>query len=138
MLISYFGFDWTGGITVPLAQYSPGIFAVTDGDGKPINASNPIKRSFGVVVYANGLGPVDIQPASGEATPATLPLSNTKVPATATIGGINAPVQFSGLTPGSIGLYQVNVIIPQTAPTGTQPLKISIGGQDVTVNIPVV
>jgi hypothetical protein len=29
----------------------------------------------------------------------------------------------------------VNVAIPSDAPTGTQALKLSIGGQDATVNI---
>jgi len=42
---------------------------------------------------------------------------------------------FSGMTPGIVGLYQVNVSVPSDAPTGTQPLKLSIGGQDVTVNL---
>jgi len=39
------------------------------------------------------------------------------------------------LTPGSVGLYQVNVAIPADAPTGTQVLKLSIGGLDTTANI---
>jgi uncharacterized protein (TIGR03437 family) len=53
-----------------------------------------------------------------------------------TIGGIPAaPPFFSGLTPGIVALYQVNVAIPADAPTGPQPLKLSIGGQDATVNV---
>jgi uncharacterized protein (TIGR03437 family) len=32
-------------------------------------------------------------------------------------------------------LYQVNVSIPTDAPTGTQTLKLSIGGQDTTVSL---
>ena len=124
-------------VTVPLAQYSPGIFAITDSANNLISASNPAKRGSGIVIYANGLGPVDIQPASGEATPSTLPLANTKVPATVTLAGSPTQVSFSGLTPGSIGLYQVNAAIPDNTPAGTQALTLSIGGQDVTVNIPV-
>ena len=30
----------------------------------------------------------------------------------------------SGLTPGSIGLYQIDVQVPQNAPTGLQPVLI--------------
>ena len=44
---------------------------------------------------------------------------------------------FSGLTPGSIGLYQVNIGIPATAPTGTQTLTLTVGGQSTTMSIPV-
>jgi uncharacterized protein (TIGR03437 family) len=47
-----------------------------------------------------------------------------------TIGGLTVPAQnvlFNGLTPGSIGLYQVNVVVPSTGP-GLQPITISIGG----------
>ena len=36
---------------------------------------------------------------------------------TATVGGKAATVQFAGLTPGFVGLYQVNVQIP----TGVTP-----------------
>ena len=50
-------------------------------------------------------------------------------------GRHGAGAVFSGLTPGFVGLYQVNVAVPSDAPTGTQPLKLSIGGQDVTVNV---
>jgi uncharacterized protein (TIGR03437 family) len=39
------------------------------------------------------------------------------------------------LTPAIVALYQVNVTVPADAPIGTQPLKLSIGGQDTTVNL---
>jgi uncharacterized protein (TIGR03437 family) len=36
---------------------------------------------------------------------------------------------FSGLAPGFVGLYQVNVAVPANAPTGVRvPLSINIGG----------
>jgi uncharacterized protein (TIGR03437 family) len=45
-----------------------------------------------------------------------------------TIGGVNAQVAFSGLAPGFVGLWQLNVKIPDNAPTGNAvPLVISIG-----------
>src|SRR5262249_5336573 len=69
---------WTGLVTVPVTQYSPGIFAITDANGALISASNPAKRGGDIVIYANGLGPVDNQPPTGEATPTTPPLAGTK------------------------------------------------------------
>jgi uncharacterized protein (TIGR03437 family) len=80
---------------------------------------------------------LDLQPPTGEATPSTLPLANTKATPTVNIGSSAGQVIFSGLTPGSIGLYQVNVTIPAGAPSGTQTLTLSIAGQSTTVSIPV-
>jgi uncharacterized protein (TIGR03437 family) len=126
---------WSSLYTVPLATYSPGIFAVTDGvDNAVISAANPAKRGGVVVIYANGLGPVDAPQSSGDPASSTQ-LVYTNTPPTVTIGGSPAPPFFSGLTPGIVALYQVNVSVPADAPTGTQPLKLSIGGQDATVNV---
>jgi uncharacterized protein (TIGR03437 family) len=88
------------------------------------------------VIYANGLGPVDAAQSSGDPASATA-LTRTNTAPTVTLGGSPATLLFSGLTPGSVGLYQVNVAVPSSAPTGTQPLKLSIGGQDATVNVAV-
>ncbi|MDE3165326.1 MAG: hypothetical protein KGN36_05930, partial [Acidobacteriota bacterium] len=84
-----------------------------------------------------GLGPLDLQPATGQATPPTTPLANTTTSPTVTIGSAPAQVFFSGLTPGSIGLYQVNVLVPSGAPTGNQSLTLSIGNENVTITVPV-
>jgi minor extracellular serine protease Vpr len=122
--------------TVPLATYSPGIFAVTDGSNNPlpISAANPAKRGGSIVIYANGLGPVDNPQSSGDPASAS-PLARTQATPAVTLGGGPTGFLFSGLTPGTVGLYQVNVSIPADAPTGTQALKLSIGGQDTTVNL---
>jgi len=75
----------------------------------------------------NGLGPVSNQPASGEPSPSQSLAATTATP-TVTIGGVAAQVIFSGLTPGAVGLYQVNAVVPATAPTGNQPIVVSVNG----------
>jgi uncharacterized protein (TIGR03437 family) len=45
-----------------------------------------------------------------------------------TIGGKPATVQFSGLTPPYVGLYQVNVQVPTGLTPGNQPITIANGG----------
>jgi uncharacterized protein (TIGR03437 family) len=140
---------WVGYIpsavyTVPLNTYSPGIFefndnghlsaAATDANGVVFTQANPAKRGQTIVLYVNGMGPVDHQPPSGEPTPLPPPLANTGT-ATVTIGNIAAHVDFSGMSPGWVGLYQVNVDVPSNAPTGLQPIVVSIGGVDSKASI---
>jgi uncharacterized protein (TIGR03437 family) len=130
-----YGYIWSTLYTVPLATYSPGIFAVTDGvNNAVISATNPAKRGGSIVIYANGLGPLSTSQSSGDPASSTQ-LVYTNATPTVTIGGSPAPPFFSGLTPGIVALYQVNVTVPADAPTGPQPLKLSIGGQDATVNV---
>jgi uncharacterized protein (TIGR03437 family) len=134
MKVTVYGYMNSYIYNVPLTTYSPGIFAVVDFQ---TGAANTAKRGDTLVIYANGLGPVSTTPASGEPTPAQ-PLPQTGVQPSVTIGGTAAQVIFSGLTPGSVGLYQVNATIPPNAPTGTQPLVLSIGGlASQTVNLTV-
>jgi uncharacterized protein (TIGR03437 family) len=48
---------------------------------------------------------------------------------TAVLNGTELPVQYAGLTPGFIGLYQVNVPVPGgTAPGSTLSLSIKASG----------
>lgn len=44
---------------------------------------------------------------------------HTKAVTTASIGGVVAPVLFSGLTPTLAGLYQVNIQVPAGVTPGT-------------------
>ena len=130
-----YGYIWSNLYTVPLATYSPGIFAVTDGvNNAVISAANPAKRGGSIVIYANGLGPLMTPQSSGDPASSTQ-LVYTDAKPTVSLGGGPTGFIFSGLTPGIVGLYQVNVSVPSDAPTGTQPLKLSIGGQDATVNV---
>ena len=122
-------------VTVPLAAYAPafyvgaGTIAAQDAlTGAQILASNPAHSLEILSLYANGLGPVTYQPASGSAAVAS-PLSQTTgAPPVVMIGGQQAQVLFSGLAPTFPGLYQLNVTVPAGL-TGNQNVTVSIGGQ---------
>lgn len=127
-------YTWGNVVTVPISTYAPGFFMNTgnvadalDLSQQLITAGNPAVRGQTIQLFANGLGPVNNQPASGSPA-STTTLSSTKTTPVVTIGGQPATVSFSGLTPGSVGLYQVNVQVPAGVATGNQPITISIGG----------
>ena len=122
--------------TLPLVSYAPALFeyssgstlfaAALDENFKLIGAANPARQGRIIQLYANGLGPVTNTPVSGDPTPAS-PFAFTTTAPTVTIGGVNAPVQFSGLSPTIVGVYQLNVTVPNTG-AGTKPVVITIGG----------
>jgi minor extracellular serine protease Vpr len=122
-------------VTLPLANFAPaffegavGVAAALDGNNQVIGQSNPAVRGQTISLFANGLGPVNNTPASGDPASST-PLSITASTPTVTIGGAAAPVSFSGLAPGFAGLYQINVTVPAAIGAGNQPIVVSIGGQ---------
>jgi minor extracellular serine protease Vpr len=122
--------------TLALAEYSPGIFvidsttqaaAALDQSNNVVSTSNPVAPGSVVQLFLNGLGPVSNTPADGAAAPSS-PLAKTPTTPTITIGGQNATVQFSGLAPNYVSLYQVNFVVPQGTPSGLQAITCSIGG----------
>ncbi len=44
------------------------------------------------------------------------------------IGGSSAHISFSGLSPQFVGVYQLNVVVPQIDASDTVPLQIQMGG----------
>jgi uncharacterized protein (TIGR03437 family) len=123
---------------VAITQYAPGIFTLNGqgtGQGAILNypsyqvsdSSTPaVAGTTVLIIYCTGLGPVSNQPASG-AAPAGL--SETSTIPTVTVGGVPAPVLFSGLAPSFVGVYQINAQLPAGVPSGSAvPVVISIGG----------
>jgi uncharacterized protein (TIGR03437 family) len=78
-----------------------------------------------VTVYMTGEGAVDTPVATGAASSFD-PVSRAVLPVTATIGGRTADVMFAGLSPGGVGLFQVNVRVP-AGPSGDALLVVTIG-----------
>jgi len=122
--------------TLALADYSPGFFvydqtndvAALDLSYNLVGSSNPVARGSYVQLYLNGLGPVSNQPGDGLAASGTN-LSRTTAQPSVTIGGQAVSIiQFSGLAPGYVSLYQVNVLVPANIAAGPQPIVLTIGG----------
>lgn len=120
--------------TITLAPVAPSFFLMADGNVwardlnyRAVNAGSPAHPGETIELYANGLGPVTNQPASGDPAPAG-PYAETPTPVVM-IGAQTANVLFSGLTPGSGTLYVMNVVVPPSLAPGTYPVTVSIGGR---------
>jgi uncharacterized protein (TIGR03437 family) len=96
------------------------------------NGSRPAHAGEYVSLYCTGLGSVTNTPY--ESYPALSdPFSITDFTPTVTIGGAPATVVFSGLAPGFVGLYQVNVQVP-TGLTGGNALPVVLTIDGVVSN----
>jgi uncharacterized protein (TIGR03437 family) len=118
--------------TLSVGTASPGIFTISQtgaGQGAiliantatlagpvSIPGAQPAAKGQAVSVFCTGLGAVSQSQTSGQ--PASGVLANTTILPTVMIGGQPAAVSFSGLAPGFVGLYQVNVTVPVNAPSG--------------------
>jgi uncharacterized protein (TIGR03437 family) len=109
-----------------ILQYGAGRAVAADALGNLNTAANPARVGSVLVAYLTGIGSLTTTPADGAASPAS-PLAQALLPASATIGGANAPLLFLGLTPGFIGLAQANVQVPSLA-AGDYPLVITVNG----------
>ncbi len=104
-------------------------FAIPTTPGIP---SRPAQAGVDTVVfYALGLGQTnppatDGQPSpAGQIPPAQVVIGQEILPGT----GINVTPAYAGLTPGSVGLYQINVPIPSNVPRGNAvPVYLDMGG----------
>jgi uncharacterized protein (TIGR03437 family) len=117
---------------------SPGLFTVdgsgsgqiaaVNADGTLNNGANPAKAGSVVTMYATGQGLIRGMPADGEPPHGFVETSQT--PQVFINAGYVASqdVLYSGLAPGFVGLWQINVKIPSNVPPGAVIVFISYGG----------
>ena len=138
--------------TVTVAKYAPAIFVDADGpaifhqDGTRLDRYNPGHRDEEITIYATGLGPT-----TGGKVTAGVPAPLNPLAVTGpvqvffgdpTISDAQEIVDWSGLAPGLIGVYQINCRIPGTHLKGDAlPVTLRIGGVSSPVtglNVPTV
>ena len=122
-------------VNVPVAAARPGLsqsgqlaIAQDPVTGSLVGTpSNPAKAGSVIVLYATGLGLTTCNVALGQPSPYVLCPTGTSP--FVNFGGHDAQVQFAGLTPGFVGLYQVNVQVPSEA-VGLVTVTLASSGQN--------
>jgi uncharacterized protein (TIGR03437 family) len=126
--------------TLTVSRYAPAPLVDSNGqlllfhaDGSYVNADNPANRDEPLTMYAVGLGPT-----TGGAVAAGQPSPSSPLAKTGTVqvffgnplfqqAGII--VDFSGLAPGLIGVYQLNLRVPGFHIKGDAlPVTLKVGG----------
>jgi uncharacterized protein (TIGR03437 family) len=97
-------------------------FATRPAIGTDANVNN---RDI-LVIYASGIGPVDSTLLNGANS--IDKLRNATTPLEVRIGGVVAPLLFSGLSPQFVGVYQINVRMPAVAAGNAVPIQIVQNG----------
>ncbi len=124
-------------VTVAVARTSPGIYsqpqngigagAILRQNNSLLTAANAARRGETIQIYLTGLGALNPPLADGVAAP-TATLNFVVDNVNVYIGGIKATVSFAGAAPGFAGLYQLNVVVPNTAPSGNAvPVAVETG-----------
>ena len=135
-------------VQITVVPAAPGVAAYMDGsveaehsDFSLIDSNSPAHPGESIVIYLVGMGPTNPAVKSGAAAPGLNPgdtLAAATVQPVVKVNNQTAQIQFAGLTPGAIGLYQINFVVPTTASAGSLSLTVSQGGTNAnTTTLPV-
>jgi uncharacterized protein (TIGR03437 family) len=124
-----------GGGTPIIVNYADGSIPSETFTLLPSHAAHPGDT---LIIYAIGLGQTDPEATTAVAATGS-PLLEIDPPVTVTLGGGFSPTTtitplFTGLAPGFVGLYQINVTLPENVPTGASgnsyavPLMLTVQG----------
>lgn len=104
-------------LTLPVVASAPGVFsadssgiglgAILDTESRLVSAGNPARRGAMIRFYATGV--------------------ETKLLSSVTIGGHVAKILQAGEKPGTPGVFQIDVVVPEVA-CGIVPLVLRSGG----------
>ena len=130
-------------VAVTLVDAAPALFQTAAGyaiaahaDSSAVAPGSPAHAGETIVVYACGLGMTQPNPAPGaipQSAAAIQKLSDLKV----YLGGTAidpAGILYAGVTPGSPGLYQINLVLPDNL--GTDPeIRVAIADQSTPAGL---
>ena len=123
-----------------IAPYAPGVFTtcaptatavgpcIVHLDNSLVTPDKPANPGEILTMYATGVGNLNHMPVTGAGSPLS-PLSQAVDLPSVTLRSATASVSFAGLTPGMVGLAQINIQLPSTYPAvSSLPLVVSFAG----------
>ncbi len=112
-----------GGKQYMAAAHTNGSLIVPPGiTGLPVSETLPGEA---IVLYGIGFGALKQGIVGGVVAGSQNALAGT---VTVKIGNANATVLYAGISPGSVGLYQINVVVPQSLSLGDAAVQVSLNG----------
>jgi len=111
----------TAGMTVMPSV--PRIAAVTDAAYNLVDAFHPVHAGDTIILWAFGLGATNPPVPDGAAAPFS-PLAKSDTALVQFGSGTPLLAAFAGLSPGAVGLYQVNATVPPGTPSGPLFVKL--------------
>ena len=125
---------------IQMTPLSPGVARLSDGraiaqhaDFTLIDSRSPAKPGEYVVIYLAGMGSTDNPVRAGDQAPVS-PLASVNAVPSVKLGGKPVSLAFAGLTPGLIGVYQINFQVPEDAASGDLSLEVSQSGVSSNVS----
>ncbi|MCL4401533.1 MAG: hypothetical protein M1436_02555 [Acidobacteria bacterium] len=121
--------------TAPALLQDGEITRAMHADWSPITADHPAGPGEIVVLFATGLGPATLRLEDGEVPPvqyydlATLVLKKI-MDFRVMLAGVALPperILYAGMVPGTAGLYQVNVQLPDPLPGPDPDIQVAMG-----------
>jgi uncharacterized protein (TIGR03437 family) len=110
--------------TPAILQFTSGVVVAQHQDASLVSSDAPAVAGEYLTLYMSGLGETSPFVPTGQPAPANPPATVVNMP-TLTLNGTNAPVAFAGLTPGLVGLYQINMQVPAGLPGGNYELAVA-------------
>jgi uncharacterized protein (TIGR03437 family) len=124
-------------VTISLVTAAPALFddgsgfaIATHALGALLTAAAPAQPGEIIVVYATGLGMTIPNAIPGQPLQIAAPIAALSSLAVS-LDGVALPatsIQYAGVTPGSLGLYQINIQLPQDV--GANPtIQVTVAGE---------
>jgi uncharacterized protein (TIGR03437 family) len=112
------------GTQYAVAEFSDGFYVLPPGLLSGVASRRAVPGDT-IMLYGIGFGPVSDGTAAGAIDQGQ---NKVNAPFDVSIGGVSAQVQYAGLTPGSVGLYQFNVVVPNIPASDKTPLTFTLNG----------
>ena len=142
------GTTLSSAVSMHASQVRPAIFtqfgtgvgpaSILDINNVLVSENNPVSAGDVFIIFGTGLGEVNPPIVDGHAScepdgvclpdGSNLTLRSATSSPTVTVGGVEIPVFFAGLSPQFAGLYQINATLAEGIPAGDAEIKVSFDG----------